>query len=193
MNFRTLFTRKTAFLFLLLSFSILSSGIQDYSFPEARKVLEAIDKMESEQSRGDKDSLKKIVITEKELNSYIAYRIETEKEEIMKELRLKLFKRNKIEGRVLIDLRGQKIPEFIRPQMTLYFGGKLKVKKGRARLDIKDLFLEDQRVKPTILDVILNIASKINKTEASSMNDWHELPYGIKDIKTNRHKATFYY
>ena len=201
MNFRTLFTRKTAFfsiasktfIFLLLSFSILSSGIQDYSLPEARKVLDAIEKMESEQSRRDKDSLKKIVITEKELNSYIAYRIETEKEEIMKELRLKLFKRNKIEGKVLIDLRGQKIPKFIRPQMTLYFGGKLEVKKGRARIEIKDLFLEDQRVKPTILDVILNITSKINKTEASSMNDWHELPYGIKDIKTNRRKATFYY
>jgi len=193
MKFRTLFTRKTVFVFLLLSFSILSSGIQNYSLPEARKVLEAIDKMESEQSREDKDSLKKIVITEKELNSYIAYRIETEKEEIMKELRLKLFKSNKIEGKVLIDLRGQKIPEFIRPQMTLFFGGKLEVKKGKARLNIKDLFLEDQRVKPTILDVILKIASKIKDMEASSMNDWHELPYGIKDIKTNRHKATFYY
>ena len=193
MNFRTLFTRKIAFIFLLLSFSILSSGIQDYSLPEALKVLEAIEKMESGQSRGDKDSLKKIVITEKELNSYIAYRIETENEEIMKELRLKLFKRNKIEGKVLIDLKGQKIPEFIRPQMTLFFGGKLEVKKGKARLNIKDLFLEDQRVKPTILDVILKIASKIKDMEASSMNDWHELPYGIKDIKTNRHKATFYY
>ncbi len=193
MNSRIIFLRKTAFLFLLLSFSTLSSGIQDYSLPEARKVLEAIEKMESEQSRGDKDSLKKIVITEKELNSYIAYRIETEKEEIMKELRLKLFKRNKIEGKVLIDLRGQKIPKFIRPQMIFYFGGKIEVKKGRARLDIKDLFLEDQRVKPTILDVILNITSKINKTEASSMDYWHELPYGIKDIKTKRRKATFYY
>lgn len=193
MNFRTLFTRKTALIFLLLSFSILSSGIQDYSLPEARKVLEAIEKMESGQSRGDKDSLKKIVITEKELNSYIAYRIETENEEIMKELRLKLFKRNKIEGKVLIDLKGQKIPEFIRPQMTLFFGGKLEVKKGKARLNIKDLFLEDQRLKPTILDVILNIASKIKDMEVSSMNDWYNLPYGIKDIKTNRHKATFYY
>jgi len=149
--------------------------------------------MENEQSRGEKDPLKKIVITEKELNSYIAYRIETEKEDIMKELRLKLFKKNKIEGKVLIDLRGQKIPEFIRPQMTLFFGGKLEVKKGKARLNIKDLFLEDQRVKPTILDLILNIASKINKTEVSSMDDWYELPYGIKDIKTSRHKATFYY
>ena len=193
MNLSKLFTRKTAFIFLLLSFSILSSGIQDYSLPEARKVLKAIEKMESKQSRGDKDSLKKIVITEKELNSYIAHRIETEKEEIMKELRLKLFKKNKIEGKVLIDLRGQKIPKFIRPQMTLFFGGKIEVKKGKARLNIKDLFLEDQRVKPEILDVILNITSKMNKTEASSMNDWHELPYGIKDIKTNRRKATFYY
>lgn len=193
MNLSKLFTRKTAFIFLLLSFSILSSGLQDYSLPEARKVLKAIEKMESEQSREDKDSLKKIVITEKELNSYIAYRIETEKEEIMKELRLKLFKKNKIEGKVLIDLRGQKIPGFIRPQMTLFFGGKIEVKKGRARLNIKDLFLEDQRVKPAILDVILNITSKINKTEASSMSDWHELPYGIKDIKTKRRKATFYY
>jgi hypothetical protein len=177
----------------VLSFSTLSSGIQDYSLPEALKVLKAIEKMESEQSRGEKDSLKNIVITEKELNSYIAYRIETEKEEIMKELRLKLFKKNKIEGKVLIDLRGQEIPKFIRPQMTLFFGGKLEVKNGRARLDIKDLFLEDQRIKPTILDVILNIASKTNKTEVSSMKDWYELPYGIKDIKTKRQKATFYY
>jgi ribosome-binding ATPase YchF (GTP1/OBG family) len=193
MNFRTLCTRKTAFIFLFLSFSILSSGLQDYSLPEAEKVLKAIETMENEQSRGEKDPLKKIVITEKELNSYIAYRIETEEEEIMKELRLKLFKRNKIEGKVSIDLRGQKIPEFIRPQMTLFFGGKLEVKKGKARLNIKDLFLEDQRVKPTILDLILNVASKINKTEASSMDDWYELPYGIKDIKTDRHKATFYY
>ncbi|UCC41704.1 MAG: hypothetical protein JSV96_02250 [Candidatus Aminicenantes bacterium] len=149
--------------------------------------------MESKQSRGERSQLKKIVITEKELNSYIAYRIETEKEEVMKELRLKLFKRNKIEGKVLIDLKGQKIPEFIRPQMTLFFGGKLEVKEGKARINIKDLFLEDQRVKPTVLDVILNISSKINKTEVSSMNDWYELPYGIKDIKTNRHKAAFYY
>ena len=193
MNFRKLFTRKTAFIFLLLSFSILSSGMQDYSLPEAMKVLKAIEKMESEQSRGDEDSHKKIVITEKELNSYIAYRIETEKEEVMKELRLKLFKKNKIEGKVLIDLTGQELPSFIRPQMTLFFGGKLEVKNGRARLDIKDLFLEDQRIKPTILDVILNIASKTNKTEVSSMKDWYELPYGIKDIKTKRHKATFYY
>jgi hypothetical protein len=58
-------------------------------------------------------SIRKIVITESELNSYIAYRIETEKEKIMKEFRLKLYKKNRIEGKVLVDLRGQKIPKFL--------------------------------------------------------------------------------
>ena len=187
------FVRKIAFIFIFLSFSILSFGIQDYSLPEALKVLKAFEKIKSEQPRGNKSSLRRIVITESELNSYIAYRIEEEKEEIMKELRLKLFKKNKIEGKILIDLRGQKIPKFLRPQMTLYFRGKLEVENERARLDIKDLFLEDQRVEPTIIDFILYIAAKIENTEARSINDWYELPYLIKDIKTHRHKAIFYY
>ena len=193
MNFSTLFTKKTTFIFLLLSFSLLASGIQDYSLPEAQKVIKAIEKMESEQSREEKESLREIVITEKELNSYIAYRIETEKEEIMKELKLKLFKKNKIEGKVFIDLEGQELPDFIRPQMTLFFGGELAVKEGKARLNVKDLFIEDQRVNPSILDIILKIASQTNQLEISSMKDWNELPYGIKDIKTKRKKATFYY
>jgi len=185
--------RKITFVFLFLSFSILFYGIQNYSLPKALRVLKAIEKIKSEQSRENKSSLRKIVITESELNSYIAYRIETEKEEIMKELRLKLFKRNKIEGKILIDLKGQKIPKFLRPKMTFYFGGKLEVENGRARLDIKDLFLEDQRVEPAIIDFIIRIAAKIENKETSSINDWHELPYLIKDIKTHRHRAIFYY
>lgn len=193
MNFRMFSRRKITFVFLFLSFSILFYGIQNYSLPEALKVLKAIEKIQSEQPREDKGSLKEIVITESELNSYIAYRIETEKEEIMKELRLKLFKRNKIEGKILIDLKGQKIPKFLRPQMTFYFGGKLEVEDGRARLDVKDLFLEDQRVEPAIIDIIIRIAAKIENREVSSINDWYELPYLIKDIKIHRHKAIFYY
>jgi len=187
------FARKIAFGFLVLSLSILSTGIQDYSLPEAQKVLKAIEKMESEQSNGNKDSLKKIVITESEFNSYIAYRIETEKEEVVKELRLKLFKGDKIEGKVLMDLRRQKIPKILRPQMTLYFEAKLEIKDGRVRFDFKDLFLEDQRIQPMTVDLIIYIGSKITNTEPWSINDWFELPYGIKDVETLRRKVAFYY
>jgi len=185
--------RKVAFVFLFLSFSIFSSGIQDYSIPEALKVLKAIEKVQREQSRGNKGFLRKIVITESEFNSYIAYRIETEKEEIMKEFRLKLFKENEIEGKVLIDLRGQKIPKFLQPQMTIYFGGKLEVENGMVRFDIKDLFLENQRVNLAIINFIIRIIAKIENTEAWSINDWYKLPYGIKDIRINRREVIFYY
>ena len=193
MNYKAGYARKIAFGFLFLSLTILSTGIQDYSLPEVQKVLKAIEKIEREQSSGNKDSLKKIVITESELNSYIAYRIETEKEEVVKELRLKLFKGDRIEGKVLMDLRGQKIPKILRPQMTLYFEAKLEVKDGRVRFDFKDMFLEDQRIQPMTVDIIIYIGSKITNTEPWSINDWFELPYGIKDVETLRRKVAFYY
>lgn len=193
MSFRISSFRKISPVLVFLCISIFSSGIQDYSLPEALKVLKAIEKIESEQHRANKSSLQKIIITESEFNSYIAYRIEKEKSEILKELRLKFLRKNKIEGKIFIDLKDQKIPKFLKPKMTLYFGGRLEVRDGRARFNMKDLFLEGQRVQLMVIDFILYIQAKIENQEASSIKDWYELPYGIKDIKTQRGKAVFYY
>ena len=171
----------------------ISTAQSNYSLKEAQKVLGLIEKIQIEQLEKRKGERRKVVVTESELNSYFAYRIETEKEEVMKELRLKLFKENKIEGKILIDLRGQKLPKLLRPQMSLYFGGKLEVEDGKGRIAIKELFLEDQAIQPMILDLIIYISAKINNTEPSSINDWYELPYGIKNIEIFRGKAVFYY
>lgn len=193
-----LYTRKFApkillSVFLLIATFIFLYGLSDYSLKEALKVLRLIDKIQKEQLEKREDELRNVTVTEKELNSYFAYRIETEKEEVMKELCLKLFKDNRIEGKIFIDLNGQKIPKFLRPHMNFYLGGRIEVEDGKVRLVLKELFLENQPVQPMILDLIIYIASKISNTEASSMNDWYELPYGIKDIKTQQGKATFYY
>lgn len=193
MNFGHDCRNNITFFLLILSFSIFSFGIQDYSRQEAQKVLRVISKIERESVRKTDASLENISITESELNSYIAYRIDAEREKIMKELRVKLFKRNKIEGRILIDLSGQQIPNFLKPQMTLYFGGKLEVKGNLVKLDLQDLFLENQRIDPNVLDLIIALAAKIENYKVWSINDWFELPYGIKDIKTQNQKAVFYY
>jgi len=174
-------------------FFIYVYGNPDYSLEEARKVLRLIEKVQKEQLKPNVRKLRKVVVTESELNSYIAFRIETEKEEVMKELHLKLFKDNSIEGKIFVDLRGQKLTKFLRPEMNLYFRGRIEVKDSRVRLAIEDLFLEDQPVQPMVLDLIILIASRIDKTEASSINDWYDLPYGIKDVKTDRGEAAFYY
>jgi len=161
-----------------------------YSPKEAEKVLELIRAIQIEPSQTQS---RKVAVTESELNSYIAYRIEREKEEVMKELQLKLLNENIIEGKVFIDLKGQELPKFLRPEMTFYFGGELEVKEGNVRLKLKSLFLDDQPIKPDVLDLVSFIAAKITKTEAGGIEDWYELPYGIKNIKTFKGRAEFYY
>jgi hypothetical protein len=176
-------------LFLLF----FSSETRNYSRQEALKVIDTLHRIQVAQLREHRGPLRQIVITESELNSYIAYRIEAEKEEIMKELHLKLFEENKIEGKMFIDLTGQEIPKVLQPQMTFYFAGKLQVEKAKVKLDIKKLFLEEQSIPVLVLDLIIYISSKIDGSQASSINDWYELPYGIKDLKTQPGKAIIFY
>ncbi len=179
--------------FCLLFYVLASFGSTEYSLKEALKVLNIIEKVQSEQNSLSKGKLRKVAVTESELNSYIAFRIETEKEEIMKQLNLHILVNNRIEGNILIDLRGQNIPGFLRPQMNIYFGGRVEVKDEKVRINIKKLFIEDVPIQPEILDVIIQIASKIEGSEPTSLYDWYDLPFGLKDIKTQNGKAIFYY
>ena len=106
-------------------------------------MFKIIGQMEQELLNKNQQKLRSVVVQESELNSYIAYRIEAEKEEIMKQLHLIILKNNKIEGKIHIDLRGQKIPDFLRPEMNIYFAGKVEVNNGQGRILMKKLFLED--------------------------------------------------
>lgn len=176
------------------SSSPLPQGAHNYSLEEARRVLEAIEKVQAESSElPSSGRLREIVITESELNSYIAYRIETEGEEILKELRLKLFERNRIEGKIYLDLRGRDIPSFLRPELNFYFSADVVVSSGLVKMDVKELFLEDEPIQIQLLDLVIGIASKLSGQEPVSLNDWYALPYGLKDIKTQRGEARFYY
>jgi hypothetical protein len=170
-----------------------TSSAQNYSLEEALRVLQAIERVEAESSQPWNGPLREIAVTEGELNSYIAYRIETESEEIMKELRLKIFDKNRIEGKIGIDLRGQKIPQFIRPDLNFYFSADVLVSNGLVKIDVKEVFLEDEPINLQLLDMIIAISARLSGEEPTSINNWYELPYGINDIKTQKGKAIFLY
>lgn len=178
---------------LSLCFSANYSTEDNYSLKEVEKVLGLIAQIQQEQMEPHQAKLRDVAVTENELNSYIAYRIEVEKSDIMKELRLKLFSKNKIEGKIFIDLRGQELSGLLKPEMNLYFSGILEAENSRVRLDLKSLYLEDQPIQPKILDAVIFFSSKIQGMEPFSMNDWFDLPYGIKDVKTEKGRAVFYY
>ncbi len=180
--------------FLLLAWStILIFPQTEYSLEDALKVCAHIEKLQAAQLKEYSGPLREITVTEIELNSYIAYLIDVDREDVMKELRLKIFADNRIEGKIFIDLRGQKFPEILRSQMNFYFGANLDIMKKKVRVNIDQIFLEDQEINTDILDIVIFVASKINDTESGSINDWYELPFGIKDIRTKRGKAVFYY
>ena len=104
---------------------------------EALRVLAFLEKIQVGSREKIKGPSREQDFTESELNSYIAYRIETEHSDIMKILRLKLFEKNRIQGEIFIDLTGQKLPGFLKPQMILYFEGILTAQDGRARVDFQ--------------------------------------------------------
>ena len=164
-----------------------------YSLKEAKKVLGLIDKIQKEQLERGNRAMRNVDVTESELNSYIAHRIKVEQEEILKELRMKMFDENRVEWMIVVDLEGANLPKILKPRMTFFMGGKLEVKEGRVRLDMKDLFLENQRIQISVFDLVIFIGSRLMGSEPFSMSDWWELPYGIKDIQTQNGKATFYY
>jgi hypothetical protein len=181
---------------ILLFHVFLSGFFQDspaYSKKEALKVLGLIEKVEREQLEKGSQGIRNVVVTESELNSYITHRIEVEQEEILKELQLKIFDKNRTEWRIVVDLEGAKLPKILKPRMTFFMGGTLEVEDVYIRLDMKDLFLEDQRIQTSVFELVIFIGSRLMGSEPFSMSDWWELPYGIKDIKTQRGKATFFY
>lgn len=164
-----------------------------YSLTEAQKVLRTIDAIESATARPWAGALRQTEITENELNSYVAHRIETEDEEIMKALKLKLFADNRVEGMIHVDLRGQKAPSFLKPEMDIFFSADLIVANHAIKVEMKKLFVGKEPIQPYILDVIIGLSAALQKTEAMSLDDWYPLPYGIKDVKTHRGRAIFYY
>jgi hypothetical protein len=165
----------------------------DYSKAEALKVMNLIERIQMEQLEKGNGELRNVAVTESEFNSYVAYRIEVEKEEVMKALQLKFFDDNHVEGKVVVDLKKQKLPKILKPQMTFFLGGELEVKDGYIRVNLEELFLGAQSIQPAILDLVIFLGSKITGEEAFSMSDWWVLPYGIKDVKTQNGMVTFYY
>lgn len=182
------------FLVMLCHAGLSLQAQQGYSLEEALKVLRLIEKVQEEQLEGGSRAPRHVTVTESELNSYIAFRIDREEEKVLRELRFKLFDKNRIEGKVVVDLReSQDLPKFFKPNMTFYMGGELEVRDGKVRLNLKDLFLEHQRIQPMVLDLAIFLGSKILNSEPWSIQDWWDLPYGIKGIRTFRGRAVFTY
>ncbi len=153
---------------------------------DARKVLQVIEMIRTESGSAPSLRPRSVEVSERELNAYIAYRIDTEDGDVLKDLRLKLFPGNRIEGLAVIDLRERKLPAFIKPMMNITFAGVVESRAGKARVRFESLYLEQQRIQTALLDMIISTVSELEGTEPVRLDDWYELPYGILGLETRQ-------
>jgi hypothetical protein len=131
--------------------------------------------------------------SEAELNAYLAWRLEQSKEDLLRDVRLKLYPDNRVEGWIDLDFRGRDIPPWIKERINLYFEGTLEVQPGQARFAFHKLFLEKEPMPMMMLDMIIYLASQMGKTDAQGVEDWQTLPAAVQDIRTGQARLTVWY
>ncbi|MBN1939244.1 MAG: hypothetical protein JW843_06640 [Candidatus Aminicenantes bacterium] len=150
----------------------------------AVRLQNRLDRIAAEHAAGAKHPLRTATFTESELNAWIAALIEAGGEDALRELVLKLFAENRVEGKARIDLSRASLPLGFKPRMTLFFAARVIVRDGAARVEFEKLFLEGQVIPITVLDVMIAVASGLGNRDAASIKDWVALPDGIKDLRS---------
>lgn len=158
---------------------------------EARKVRAALQRIQ--EGPPVAGPLRRIDLTESEINAYIAWRIGSGRDDVLRDLRVRLFPDNRLEGWMELDFSRHRIPSWMKKKMNLYFRGALAVADRRVRLTFEKLFLEKEPLPVFALDAIVFVASELGKTDAKSVNDWHPLPRGIKDARLGRGLLSLFY
>ena len=166
----------------------LSAAATAQMTPEARRrareLIDTLTEIQRAQSVRPSRSGRTMTITESDLNAYIAYRIEADREKYTKELNLKLLARNKVEGRMLIDLSSLRAGFLLPAKAELFFSAQAETKDGKVRITMDKLFLGTQSLSPAVLDTVIDIASRVEGVPPRTLKDWYDLPYGIRTMES---------
>lgn len=177
--------------FLVVSYE--KGGVAEQTEPKVQRVLAIIAQMEKAKLDPQSRPLQQVVITEDELNAYIAYRIKTEPIEMLQELQLKLFEGNYLEGRAVLDLSQENLPDFIPKSALLFFAASFRVEKGKIYFDFKKIFLGPQELPVDFVSEMIKQIAVAHGEPPEGLNRAYDLPFGIKDIKSKKGLAIFYY
>jgi hypothetical protein len=184
--------RRLAVLVLFLaSAGAAAAGPQTPGIPmtaamrkDAARIQDQLDRIAAEHEAGRTHPPRTVTFTENELNAWIAGMIEANSEDVLRELVLKLFADNRVEGKAFIDLSRASLPLGLKPKMTLFFAARVISREGAARIEFDKLFLEGQVIPIAVLDLMIAVASGLGKSDAASIKDWVALPDGIKDLRS---------
>ncbi|HOF82987.1 MAG TPA: hypothetical protein PK207_07020 [Candidatus Aminicenantes bacterium] len=160
---------------------------------DAARLQSALDLIERNRAARAALPMRSLAFSEKELNAWVAVLIESDRDGILRELALKLFEENRVEGKAFVDAGGVSLPFGLKPRLNIFFSGRVTVLDGAAKIALDKLFFEGQPVSVVLLDAVIAAAAAMNKSGASSINDWVALPPGLRNLRSREGVLLLYY
>ncbi len=178
------------FVIILISFEMLFAQVNRTetgkdNLEAALKVINFLEQVADKYRVTGKYQGKTAVFTEEEISAFFQ-EILTGSAPAVKNITLKLFANNRIEGWLVLSFKCMDIPPYMKDEVNLYFSGVAEVKMNKIRLNFGDLYLETQKIQPAAINALIEMVSSSQNLEAKKLDDWYDLPAGIAGLSTER-------
>ncbi|MGQ9619259.1 MAG: hypothetical protein ACUVUG_09915 [Candidatus Aminicenantia bacterium] len=164
---------------------------------EAFKRAEAsIEKIRKGTDRPFKFILKKVYLSEEEVNSYIHFKNPFRKPKELVNEWLYLKDDNLVEYKVKFDLTNSEIkglPDFLKGLIEASVSGELSSFEGRVKFKPLTFAINKNPFPVSFLTNILDIYYKAKGREGMDIERWFILPYGIRKIRVEKGRVALYY
>jgi len=127
---------------------------------------------------------RRLTFTEAEFNAYVACRLADAGEPYVKSVVLKLLDGDRYEGRVAIDLGKPQASGLLPQKQDLLFAGRFESREGQIRVALDSLYLGTQPISPALIDMVIEIVSRLQGVEPTTLKDWYDLPRGVSRLET---------
>ncbi len=179
--------------FWLLAGGSLSAQISASAQERAMKVVEALEKAESESTRASAVTRRPLEFSEADLNAFVAYDLLATNEEYVKEVALKLFDKNRVEGKIVVAIAQAQARGGLPSRLELFFAAGFETEAGRIRINMDSLYLGKEKLPVAFIDTVIAVVSRLQGYEPTSLSDWYELPFGIQRLETRPGKVFVYH
>ncbi len=179
-----------AALAILLAAPVRSTfaGVPPEVRAKAAGIFAALSKIEAEAKRpaspAPKPGSRSLIFTEAELNAYAACRLEDDGEPYVKSAELRLLAGDRIEGRLAIDLGKPQVSGLVPQRQDLLFAARVETQDGKIRINMDSLYLGTQALSPAFIDIIIGVVSRLRGLEPTSLEDWYDLPPGVRRLES---------
>jgi hypothetical protein len=161
---------------------------------KASGIVAALDEIEAGRRRpGPAAGSRSLTFTEDEFNAFIACRLADENEPFVKKAVFKLLAGNKYEGHIAIDLGKPQAAGLLPQRQDLLFAGTFESRDGQIKIDLDRVYIGTQAILPAFVDMIIEVASRLQGVRPTSLKDWYDLPPGVLRLETRKgHVVVFY-